>query len=236
MKTGGAAHRLLHMRICICEDQDNQIASLKALLADHEVTVYHSAEEMLFECGTSFPFDLCLLDVNLDKMNGVMLARKIRETDEAIVLAFVTNLNEYMAEGYEVQAARYLLKPVTKEKIEELLAFVRRKKIARPPLIVSVKGELLKFEQDDILYFESVGHYVRIRTQTGSVELKGKLSDFIEGRAAFVPTHRSYAVNLDKVKKIGKGFCVVGEEEIPLSRQEAKSFCRKFIDWNKEKL
>ena len=76
---------------------------------------------MLFENPESFPFDLLLLDIELEKMNGIALAKKIREKDDSIMLAFLSNRKEYVFEGYEVQAIRYLLKPLQEEQFFPLL-------------------------------------------------------------------------------------------------------------------
>ena len=69
----------------------------------------------------SYPFDLIFLDIDLGGMDGMALARKIRETDSEVPILFLTNHKEYVFEGYEVQAFRYLLKPVTEDTLFPLL-------------------------------------------------------------------------------------------------------------------
>lgn len=69
----------------------------------------------------SYPFDLIFLDIDLGGMDGMALARKIRETDSEVPILFLTNHREYVFEGYEVQAFRYLLKPVTEDTLFPLL-------------------------------------------------------------------------------------------------------------------
>ena len=78
-------------------------------------------------------------------MDGMALARKIRETDSEVPILFLTNHKEYVFEGYEVQAFRYLLKPVTEDTLfpllEELQAMRGQEK---PHLLLSLGGETQK--------------------------------------------------------------------------------------------
>ena len=119
----------MSIKIAFCDDEPVQLIYLEQLVkrwesqkgSRCEVTYYKSAEEMLFENPESFPFDLLLLDIELEKMNGIALAKKIREKDDSIMLAFLSNRKEYVFEGYEVQAIRYLLKPLQEEQFFPLL-------------------------------------------------------------------------------------------------------------------
>ena len=83
------------MRICLVDDESTQLDYLKLIIEkwanknnrDLTLHFYHSAEEMLFESNESFPFDMILLDIQMGKMNGIDLAKKIRETDKKVIIA-----------------------------------------------------------------------------------------------------------------------------------------------------
>ena len=126
------------MRIAYCEDEPAQAELVRAMVAQWaesrkttaEVILYESAEEFLFKNDTlvsktfanqTFPFDIVFLDIALRQMNGVALARAIREKDKRLPIAFLTADKAFAIEGYEVHAVRYLLKPVTMEKLGSLL-------------------------------------------------------------------------------------------------------------------
>ena len=117
------------MNIAYCEDEKIQLEYMEQLIkkwadeGNDTVTYfgYGSAKELLFEHPDSFPFDLLLLDIDMDGMDGMALAKEIRKKDQKLPIVFLTNRSEYVFEGYEVGALRYLLKPVEETKLFSLL-------------------------------------------------------------------------------------------------------------------
>ena len=117
------------MRIAYCEDEPAQRSRMELLLhtfAERKrlpltVEAFSDSAAFLFQYPDSYPFDLIFLDIDLGGMDGMALARKIRETDSEVPILFLTNHREYVFEGYEVQAFRYLLKPVTEDTLFPLL-------------------------------------------------------------------------------------------------------------------
>ncbi len=57
---------------------------------------------MLFENNESYPFDMIVLDIQMGKMNGIELAKKIREIDNNVIIAFISGMADFVFEGYEV--------------------------------------------------------------------------------------------------------------------------------------
>ncbi len=233
------------MRICLVDDESSQLDLLNSLIqkwaskngVDVNISFYSSSEEMLFECEGVFPYDIILLDIQMGEMNGLKLGKKIRETDQTVMIVFVSGIADYVYEGYEVQALRYLLKPVKEEKLYELLSYVQSKvKNKKSYLIFSLSGEKKKLCFDNIIYFESLGHYITIHSTKGEFDYKygiGMLWDNLNG-TDFVRTHRSYIVNLKYVEKINKSECELNnQEKIPLSRNSYKLVNKKFIDYYK---
>lgn len=227
------------MDICILEDNCIQAEELKKRIKEVSpaavFTEYRSAEEMLFECGNAFPFDVLFLDIELKEMNGMEVARKIRQTDENAVIVFVTNAPAYAFEGYEVQALRYLLKPATTEKIEEIFSSLTKRIKKSVPLIIEADGEKIKIESDALIFIESVGHNLRFVTETGEYLTRGTFKDFSDKlKDSFAFSHRSYLVNVGKVERIGKNDVFFKSGSVPLSRRAADEFCKRFISLNKE--
>lgn len=98
-------------------------------------------------------------------MDGVELARKIRERDNHVMIAFLTAVGDHVFEGYEVQAVRYLMKPLQQEKLSELLELAAKAfQNNRKYLILEVSGEKEKIYLEDILAVESQGHYLNFHT------------------------------------------------------------------------
>ncbi len=106
------------LNIVICEndinDQEfinkNVIKILDDLKIEYEIKIYNSGENLIESYNNDT--DIILLDIQMDGIDGMETARKIREFDNRVEIIFITSFAEYALEGYEVKAYRYLLKPV----------------------------------------------------------------------------------------------------------------------------
>ena len=235
------------MRICLVDDESVQLEYLKGIIEKwghkNEINVdiyfYHSAEEMLFESNGSYPFDMIVLDIQMGNLNGIELAKKIRESDKLVTIAFISGMANYVFEGYEVQAIRYILKPVKDKEVYNLLDYVHTNMSKENSyFILSVSGEKKKINYDDIIYFESMGHYIVLHIDNEEYDYKYNISDLCADLTGteFVRTHRSYVVNLKYVEKITKNECqLINNITVPLSRSSYKVVNEKFINYYKRK-
>lgn len=86
-----------------------------------QILSYPNAESFLFSYEEQ-PFgDILLLDIQMAQMNGMELARKIRERNRRMQIAFLTGLPDFISEGYEVDALHYLIKPIQEKKLFQVL-------------------------------------------------------------------------------------------------------------------
>ncbi|MGN0690989.1 MAG: LytR/AlgR family response regulator transcription factor [Oscillospiraceae bacterium] len=116
------------LTIAICDDNENQISELRRLLDDWSadkpfalaIDEYISAESFLFNYPDN-PCGLLLLDIEMNGINGMELAKKRRSEGDMLPIVFITGYSEYMSDGYEVEALHYLLKPVDKTKLFAVL-------------------------------------------------------------------------------------------------------------------
>lgn len=116
------------MTISLCDDNAQERAYIKNIVLDWalrsgavvSVREYPSAEALLFSYRDSPP-DILLLDIEMSDMNGIELAKKLRARVETAQIIFITGYPDFIAEGYEVEALHYLIKPVTREKLCEVL-------------------------------------------------------------------------------------------------------------------
>ena len=159
------------MRIGYCEDEKAFYPQIETMVqkwaAAHqtktEIIFYGSGEELLFENPESFPFDLLMIDIQMKKIDGLELARKIRQRDEQLRIAFLTARKDYVFQGYEVQAIRYLLKPLQYEELVGLLDLVQQELGRKKRYLLASEGtEKLKIDLDTVRYAESDAHYMRI--------------------------------------------------------------------------
>ncbi|MCD7752851.1 MAG: LytTR family DNA-binding domain-containing protein [Lachnospiraceae bacterium] len=140
------------MKIGICDDEKSTREYLERLLKEWgqecgepvETVGFVDAERFLFAWEECRDFDVLLLDIEMGRMNGMELAGRIRESDEDVAIVFITGYDEYIGQGYEVAALHYLLKPVAKEKLYQVLdrayAGLRKKGIREMFEVAEVSG------------------------------------------------------------------------------------------------
>lgn len=205
------------LHISICDDELTQQALLTdwvkewGALEKTELSVncFDTADQFLFQWEEKRNTDILLLDIEMPGMDGMQLARKIREEGENLQIIFVTGMSEYVYEGYDVNAVSFLIKPVKKERLHDCLTkAVKQMGLEEPMLVVQSLGEVSKIRIRDISYLESEAHDTVIYLGSTSVRSKegihrleveiGKKSN------AFFKLHRSYLVSLPHIQKITK--------------------------------
>lgn len=119
----------MEYRIALCDDceADRQYVLSRvrrwAANVGHTVQVdaFASAESFLFHDNRQSDYDILLLDIEMGDMDGVSLAKRLRRENDAVQIIFITGFADYMAEGYEVAALHYLMKPVREDKLFAVL-------------------------------------------------------------------------------------------------------------------
>ena len=224
------------LKIAICDDEQpirDYLKKLTEKCTDAQVHVFANGEELLSDPTV---YDIILLDISLNrkpdsgKPNGMEVAKKIRETSDVIII-FVTALKEYVFEGYEVQAVRYLLKPMQQEKVFELLDLARQNLQEQPSLILNCADEKKKLYLSQIAAIEAQGHYLIFHTTTGQLQQKASLSSLAGHLGdSFVMSHRSFYVNLAHLLRISRTECTLDTGlTVPVSRGAYKNLNEQFI-------
>ncbi len=233
------------MRIAICEDDPTQLMLIQKNInnwaneRDKNITLasFKSAESYLFKAENEKPYDVLLLDIQMDKMSGFELARKIREKKSDIIIIFITALKEYVYQGYNVEALGYILKPIDWVKLFECMDRAAEKLSSKENSYIVIENQ--KINKNDILYVEAISHYIIVYTKTTDVKLKGPLSKVMEELDcdSIIKCHRSYAVNLEAVAKILKDEAVLDNgKTVPISRSKYKEVNSAFIKHFKERI
>lgn len=227
-------------RFAICDDDaadllyvKNQIIEwVKRQSLEVSIREFSSAESFLFAYAAEKEFDVLFLDIEMGKMSGVELAKKIRDQNQSIQIVFITGYMEYISEGYDVEALHYLLKPVKREKLEEVLCrAVERIGMQERALLLQSAGETVRMPLYEIRFMEVQKNYVTIHGME-DYSIKRTLREMqkeLDGR--FFQTHRSYIVNLGFVKKITKNDVVLKDGTvIPLARGLYDKINQAFIN------
>lgn len=199
------------------------------------VNEYSSAESFLFAYEEKKDYDLLLLDIEMDGINGVEMAKQIRHEDETVQIIFITGYPDYMCQGYDLSALHYLIKPVSNEKLFEVLdrALKNIKKGGNRVIFTTDGGEKV-VTLDAILYAESYSHNMHIVTTDGAFDVRMTISSLAEVLGSeFIITHRSYIVNLSHIVFLSKSDMTLDSgEKIPISRNEFKEVHSCFVKYN----
>lgn len=218
------------MRIAICDDEELYRVQLKSVLdkilvnADYEIETFADGNR-LEEAYSEAPYDLVFLDIEMPEVDGITLARRLRARSEKVFIVFLTGHVEYALEGYEVNALRYLTKPVDTDKLKEVIRYVQDKQGSGRQIIVKEDGEQLLIDIADVMYMESMNQNVRIVTTKGEHVIRYNIGDFEQQLAGdgFFRIHRGYLVALAKVKKLAKSDVIMEDgTALPVSRSNIK--------------
>ncbi len=235
------------MTICYCEDESAQ-AKAFAIKIDQwaknrnmkvRTDLFECAEEYLFKAEQN-SYDVIFLDISMRGQNGMELARQIREKEKDVILVFVTSDASYVFDGYEVGAYRYLMKPVDEKKLWEILDYARTQKEVEEENYILVKkdSQSVRVNLKDIIYIEAQKHYVNLCMENKeSINIKTAFTELLqetqEKSDTILLTHRSYAVNIEKVVRIGRTECVLSDSSvIPVSRSFYKEVNEAFIKYH----
>ena len=222
------------MRIAVCDDEEKFRDQAKSMIdkisgsLDIVVDTYSNGYKLL-EVFDRNPYDVLFLDIEMPAMDGITLAKKLRERNDKIYIVFLTGHIEYALEGYEVRALRYLTKPVQEDKLREVLRYVMDKSTKKKQLMIKEDGEEILINVADILYFEAQNQYIMIYTTTNKYLVRYNIGDFEEQLKGdgFFRTHRGYLVSLAKVKRLVKSDVLIdtpdGEIAVPVSRSNLKA-------------
>lgn len=229
------------IKIAIWEDEkihqelltENLKKLFRELSIDYEVYIFDSGEQLL----ENYPenIDIFLLDIQMDKLSGMDIARKIRTIDKNTVeIVFTTSFIEYIQEGYEVRAYRYLLKPIEFEDIKKhITACIEEIRMKKDKyLVISNKHDNYKIRIDTILYIEVQNKDITIHTIDNNYEVKMSMNKIEKElkEYSFFRCHKSFLININFVENVKQYVAILENgQEVPVSRYKFKEFKTAFL-------
>ena len=234
----------IHMfSVAVCDDNSYDLSTMTAYLSElrpsginAEVTTYSSGAELAAAYKKGRRFHCIILDMLMTPLDGISTAKEIRKYDVHVPILIVTSTVQYALEGYQVDAWRYLVKPVDKQVfIKEIAGIYRELSLEKPNyFIVSNSSGVHQVRYTDIMYFESNMHMIRLRTLDSEHTFRGSISD-IEQRMEphrFLRVHKSFVVNLGRIKSIYKNSLLMQNgDEVPLSKHRSARLYEAMLDF-----
>lgn len=201
------------LKIAVCDDceaDSNYISSAVQLWSKErqrqvKINTFSSAEGFLFFYAEEKDIQILLLDIEMGKMNGVALAKEIRQNNADMQIIFITGYSEYIADGYDVAALHYLMKPLNQNKLFEVLDRAMEKLRENERFLnLEHSGESARIPFRDIRYIEVRQNYVTVCAKSDYTVKKPlrEIEEMLDSR--FFRIGRSFIVNLLYIQKITK--------------------------------
>ena len=223
------------LEIAIVEDEESYRNVLCEYLKKYEQETEEEIHVSIFTDGDEIvenytaKYDIILMDIEMQFMNGMDAAHKIREVDKAVIIIFITNMAQYAIQGYAVDALDYVLKPISYFAFSQRIqrAVGRMKKREERYINIVSKNGVNKVAVSEIGWIESEGHrliyhakdQVYESTLNSMKEIENELKD-----CNFFRCNKGYLVNLAHVKAIRAGWAILTNGQVMISRAKKTEF------------
>lgn len=227
-------------RIAICEDEAlfrrEQEAICRGICdrlnIDYEITAFETGAAFLAAYADGDRYDLLLLDIVMDELNGMELARVMRRQGSDAAIVFITSNPGFAIEGYDVGALHYLMKPLDGQALGKVIAADYQRRFSRSYLFLKLGAQNLRLPLKEIICLETVGKHVKITTLDGELETATKLTELLEqvSNENFYRCHVGYVINLAHIKTLSRTLATaVNGKTIPVSRSYQKKVQKAFL-------
>jgi DNA-binding LytR/AlgR family response regulator len=195
---------------------------------DDAYEIHIFSDPFLFLGTLSENYDVIFLDIDMPDLNGLAVAKRVREISQEVALVFVTNLAQYALNSYEYAALDYLVKPVDYPlfdiKMRKVMDYLSKLQDVMIPIQTDEK--LLILPLQSILYFQVQGHSIFYRTDKGNFLVRNSLKNVLSSLPPhrFGQCNRNTCVNLSRLTSFQDDRLMLGSLSIAVSRRFRKSF------------
>lgn len=224
-------------------DRDRLADLLRADCAGHEehadLSFYASGEEFLAHYRPK-SCDGLFLDILLSGLNGIAVAEKVREAEPRLPIIFTTTERDYAVEGFAVNAADYLVKPLDQEKVTRCMGRLREY-LFRPASIRLLEtsswghASPVDVPLEEILYAQYGNHIIDVHTTLGVFCTRQSFQDFtaqLPHTGRFCVCDRGLVVNLSHVTRVlDHELLLKNGTALPISRRRRKEVQRAYAEW-----
>ena len=228
-------------KILIVEDEPLVIDDLEEILTDLGYEVVGTAESFeevrqLVEQGVDF--DIVLQDVQIvGDYDGIETAAYIQKNTSAQIV-FLTSFSDDVTikRIRAAQPAGYIVKPYKKEDLKTTLALIQvpdfntTTEENSSSVLIKDGMEYIKINLDEILFLEAADNYCKVHTAKKkfllSLTLKATLEKLPAGN--ILRCHRSFAINTDKIDRVGPTYVIIGDQEVPFNEGFKKEVEERF--------
>lgn len=227
------------MRIFICDDE-LQIAYefekiVRRFLPESKILVFHSGEELLKgmeqECC-----DLLLLDIDMPKMSGMDVAKRLGEMETKPLLVFVTSHDELVYDSFRYHPFGFVRKSFFEKEIEKVLNDCKEElKSNVRHFSFRSNGQDVRLLLSQILFFEADGNYLKVCAKDGEYRMRSTITAVENslGTYGYIRVHKGFLVNQQSIRMFGsEEIRLENGVELPLGKtymEAAKKIFMKYM-------
>ncbi|SHO49122.1 LytR/AlgR family response regulator transcription factor [Anaerocolumna xylanovorans] len=233
------------LKIAICDDIKEYNKNMEKYIMRYgqenhvevKIQSYCSGEYLLMFYHKK-KYDIIFLDFEMPEMNGLEVAKKIREIDNQVSLIFCTAYFTLpnIQSGYDVEATDFLKKPVFYKKLETILSNIYHRKLTNKEekLVIKNKDGIFTIQISDIIFIETINKNILIHTTKEKIYCYKKMYDFenILVNQRFYRCHNSYLLNLDYIDKLTDSSAILTTGHIvSVSKYKRKQLIKKIAEF-----
>lgn len=202
------------LKIAICDDEITIVEQIRQYLEEikksnnrqFEIVEFYSGVKLVEAVAEKDNFDIIFLDIEMDIMNGIHTALKIREIDINVLLIYVSSHEGYFQQLFEVEPFRFIKKPINKKVFLDIfLKATQRLDMSVKDFHFQYNKSIIKIPLKEIMYFDSEKRTINIHTENKIYTYYDKL-DSVEknvknDKIVFIRIHKSYLVNYQYIKQ-----------------------------------
>lgn len=200
--------------VAICDDEEFTCSSIETVLLKHakekeidmDIEVFCRGEDCMNYMKEGMCFDILFLDIELITVNGIDIAKYIREemNNEATKIIYISSKQQYAMQLFKTRPMDFMIKPLREEDI--IAEFIQAQKLldrGRQLFEFSTKNNRYKIPLNHILYFASEGRKISLYCETKTYEFYGKMDEIVDKIKSedFCRIHKSYYINTEFVKE-----------------------------------
>lgn len=206
----------------------------------HDICVENYDDSLQFVEKFDGSYDIVFLDIEMPFLDGMNLARKLREMGSECIIVFITNMPQYALQGYEVDAIAYLIKPVKYfnfcQILKKAVQKANQRKTEDASIVVNTRQECKVLQASAIQYIEVENHNLVIHMKDGTQSVMRTSLKTIEEQLEhlhFARCNNCYLVNLRYVASIVGNTVRVGGDELLISRHKKKDFVESYMRYTR---
>lgn len=232
-------------RIAVCDDLAQEREKICLLLKEAFAARGAAAVFQEYESGgcllsawekNELDVHLIFLDIYMEEPDGVETARLLRCRGCPSAIVFLTTSPDFAVEGYEVEAAGYLLKPPEQGKLQQLLERILRRENLMP-IVLRQGNSVFSVVSSEIIYIESCRNRLLIHTVRETIPYYGRMTELVSrlSQKQFLRCHQSFLVNMDRIYSAEDDFLMENGDLVPIRVRERKTIREAYFQYMTER-